>query len=268
MPLIFKDFFENNSDKELLKRCKLVRIINSIMLIVFSPSITETMVVNLGKLIAEHHLLLLSIRPNSLRPKHHFMIHYPRTIRKMGPLIGLWCMRFEGKHLPFKKQAQSCQNFVNICKSFAYRHQEAVYFSDKSEIKLTYKVLKEPIDTDNIKNLLEPYTPTSELVFVMSLTKNQTFKKGFFVCTGIDQATKNPIFKEIREISIFKGEGYFVLSAWKTITFDEKLNAYKISELPTQEFNIAHLDTLHYFAPFNKLFIDNFNFIVPEHIIL
>lgn len=268
VPLIFKDFFQNTEDKELMRRCKLVRLINSIMLIVFSPSITETMVVNLEKLIKEHHLLLLSIRPNSLRPKHHYLIHYPRIIRIMGPLIGLWCMRFEGKHLPFKKQAQSCQNFVNICKSFAYRHQEAVYFSDKSEMKLSYRNLKVPVDTDSIKHLLESFSPRSELVFVLSLSKNQTFKKGFFVCTGVDQLTKNPIFNEIREIFIFKEEGYFVLSAWKTISFNEKLNAYQISKLPTEELKIVHSDSLHYFAPFNKLLIENCNFIVPEHIIL
>lgn len=268
VPLIFKDFFENTQNKDLVKRCKLVRLINSIMLIVFAPCITETMVVNLVNLIKEHHLLLLSITPNSLRPKHHMLIHYPRTIRKMGPLIGLWCMRFEGKHLPFKKQAQSCQNFVNICKSFAFRHQEAVYFGDKSEMKLTYQISKAPIDTDSIKHLLEPFSPRSELVFLVSLSKIRTFRKGFFVCTGVDQVTKNPIFNEIREIFIDKEEGYFVLSAWKTVKFNEKLNAYQISKLPTGELKIVHSDTIHYYAPFNTLFIDGCNFIVPEHIIL
>lgn len=177
-------------------------------------------------------------------------------------------MRFEGKHLPFKKQAQSCQNFVNICKSLAYRHQEAVYFTDKSEMKLSYRNLKEPVDTDSIKHLLESFSPRSELFFVLSLSKNQTFKKGFFVCTGVDQLTKNPIFNEIREIFIVKEEGYFVLSAWKTNSFNEKLNAYQISKLPTEQLKIVHSDSLHYFAPFNKLFIENCNFIVPEHIII
>lgn len=268
IPLIFKNLFENTNNKELMKRCKLVRLINSIMLIVFSPCITETMRVNLGKLIKEHHLLQLKIRPNSLKPKHHLIIHYPTTILKMGPLIGLCCMRFEGKHLPFKKQAQSCQNFVNVCKSFAFRHQEAVYFSDKSDEKLTYQVLKEPIDTDHINHLLEPFSPRSELVFVSSLSKIRTFRKGFFVCVDVDPVTKNPIFNEIREMFIYKGEGYFILSAWKTIKFDEKLNAYQISKLLIENLKICHSDTLHYFAPFNKLFIDNFHFIVPEHIII
>lgn len=115
---------------------------------------------------------------------------------------------------------------------------------------------------------MERFSPQSELIFVQSLSNIQTFKKVFFVCAGIDETTKNPIFKEIKEIFIFKDQGYFVLSEWKTNTFDEKLNAYKISKLATEELTVAHSDTLHHFAPFCKLLIDNCNFIVPEHIML
>lgn len=38
-----------------------------------------------------------------LRPKHHFLRHYPALILKFGPLIRLWTMRFESKHSYFKR---------------------------------------------------------------------------------------------------------------------------------------------------------------------
>ena len=39
----------------------------------------------------------------TLKPKHHFMRHYPAQILKFGPLIRVWMMRFESKHSYFKR---------------------------------------------------------------------------------------------------------------------------------------------------------------------
>ena len=33
-----------------------------------------------------------------LRPKHHYLLHYPELILQFGPLIKVWTMRFESKH--------------------------------------------------------------------------------------------------------------------------------------------------------------------------
>lgn len=52
-----------------------------------------------------------------------FMLHYPRAIRKLGPLVHFWSMRFEAKHGFFKRVSHVTCNFKNICKTQAYRHQ-------------------------------------------------------------------------------------------------------------------------------------------------
>lgn len=36
-----------------------------------------------------------------LRPKHHYLTHYPHLIKQFGPLIRFWTMRFESKHSYF-----------------------------------------------------------------------------------------------------------------------------------------------------------------------
>lgn len=56
-------------------------------------------------------------------PKFHYMLHYPRQIRLLGPLRNLWCMRFEGKHQYFKKMAVVSNNHKNIALTLAKRHQ-------------------------------------------------------------------------------------------------------------------------------------------------
>ena len=42
---------------------------------------------------------------------------------RFGPPSRYWCMRFEAKHSYFKSLAQRVNNFKNICKTLAYRHQ-------------------------------------------------------------------------------------------------------------------------------------------------
>jgi hypothetical protein len=59
----------------------------------------------------------------SLRPKHHFMYHYPWLIMKCGPPIHLWTLRMESKHSFFKQCIRSCKNFINVCQHLAEAHQ-------------------------------------------------------------------------------------------------------------------------------------------------
>lgn len=68
----------------------------------------------LKHLISEHHQLFKLVYPQKrLIPKHYFMVHYPLCIRKIGPLLHFWSMRFEENKL-FKNMLKS---FKNITKS-------------------------------------------------------------------------------------------------------------------------------------------------------
>lgn len=58
-----------------------------------------------------------------LKPKHHFLRHYPGLILKFGPLIKVWTMRFESRHSYFKRCARHMKNFKNICLTLSERHQ-------------------------------------------------------------------------------------------------------------------------------------------------
>lgn len=76
----------------------------------------------LKHLICDHHTQFQALFPDKkLIPKHHLMIHYPRCIRKIGPLIHIWCMWFEAKHNFFKM-------FKSLTKSFAKQHQRQLAF--------------------------------------------------------------------------------------------------------------------------------------------
>lgn len=58
-------------------------------------------------LVAEHNDLHLKYSKQHLRPEHHFILHYHTMIKKFGPLVNLWFMRFEAKHRISKISANS-----------------------------------------------------------------------------------------------------------------------------------------------------------------
>lgn len=59
----------------------------------------------------------------TLKPKHHFLLHYPQLILAFGPVIHLWTMRIESKHSYFKRCARQLKNLKHLAKTLAQRHQ-------------------------------------------------------------------------------------------------------------------------------------------------
>ena len=72
--------------------------------IVCAPEIHKSTVPYLNSVINEY----LSMRKKlftkiKLRPKHHYLTHYPELILQLGPLIKVFTLRFESKHTFFKR---------------------------------------------------------------------------------------------------------------------------------------------------------------------
>lgn len=89
-----------------------------------SPSFTKETLCYLQAKISDHRQLLFEVFPSAkLHPKHHYLEHYPILIKKFGPLIEFWTIRFEAKHSFFKRVVHNTGNFKNIVHTFATRHQ-------------------------------------------------------------------------------------------------------------------------------------------------
>ncbi|KAI7813834.1 hypothetical protein IRJ41_002408 [Triplophysa rosa] len=106
--------------------------LKDIVELVVSTKFSDETLCYLESKIAEHRKLLAETFPNfSIRPKHHFVDHYPHLIRCFGPLVDLWTMRFEAKHSFFKKVVHGTHNFKNVLLSLATKHQQIfAYFLD------------------------------------------------------------------------------------------------------------------------------------------
>ncbi|XP_017320801.1 uncharacterized protein LOC108264015 isoform X1 [Ictalurus punctatus] len=121
-PLIFGYVIERNKN-----HWNFLLLLIQIVNVVFSYTITDGMICYLKHLICDHHTLFKELFPDKrLIPKHHLMIHYPRYIKKIGPLIHMWCMRFEAKHHIFKRCGK---NFKNLIKPLVKQHQHQLAFN-------------------------------------------------------------------------------------------------------------------------------------------
>ena len=133
LPLILDGFLKNPNDEVWYLFVKLKTITE----IVCTPVLLHSQVAILKSCIEEYLELRHALFPgNALKPKHHFLSHYPEMILHFGPLVRLWTLRFESKHGYFKKCVRRFVNFRNVTKMLAEQHQLLqAYYSSGSLFK-------------------------------------------------------------------------------------------------------------------------------------
>nr|XP_057925469.1 uncharacterized protein LOC131127529 [Doryrhamphus excisus] len=215
---------------------------------IFSPSITIAGTHYLTKIIEEHHSLFLELFPHlHLRPKHHFMVHYPRAIRKLGPLIHFWSMRFEAKHNFFKRVSHITCNFRNICKTMAYRHQMQLCYNLRSGSVLSHITEVGPGPStflsaiDCFKDLQKDLTDfpvfTEVLVPAWVTFKGTKYRPGMTLFLSYD-SDGEPQFGLLKSI-IFLGPlsdkptTRFVVQKWETQGFERHFHSYSVTQTQT-----------------------------------
>lgn len=75
----------------------------------------------LRKTIQEHHEMYTTIFEIPLKPKHHFLTHYPNVIKHSGPPRYYACFRFESKHREIKAYTSSMNSRRNVVLSIGMK---------------------------------------------------------------------------------------------------------------------------------------------------
>lgn len=205
-PFIFDRFHHSSHDDYWRSIITMLQILT----ILFSYEITEGDIKNLQDLISQHLHIILNVFNKTLTPKQHFLIHYPRIIRQMGPIINMWTMRYEGKHRYFTKNVNP--NFINICHTFAHRHQQMLatcWLQFGTE--LNYKTGKKSqitLPDSNYRNFQAP-------LYKLTYFENEFhYKKGFFILKEKFSIRETIHLYMIEEILENKNEIYFHLNEY------------------------------------------------------
>jgi hypothetical protein len=202
-----------------------------------------------------------------LKPKHHFLTHYPNLIRKFGPPRAYCTIRFESKHSYFKSVEQATNNHRNLYYSLAQRHQGLQLYhllSPNYFIELGYG----PIET--LDNLLKTVCHTiigTENVDLLKwvLKRGITYHRNALIITGI--RNNMPIFSRIKHIVLEQQTNnvYFLIEELLTIEYVNHFSAYKLQEIEVclKKFEFTNLVNAWPLDYYNTMY--NYKLVVPKY---
>lgn len=126
--------FDNRSEIANDPACRMLLLMKNIVDVLVAPKISELQRLLLKDYISEYLECRLTTFDEPLKPKHHYLQHYPYFVKKLGPLTNFWTLRCESKHSFFKNVIRSCRNFKNVTKLCAEKHQyqQSIILTEKN----------------------------------------------------------------------------------------------------------------------------------------
>ncbi len=235
---------------------KLYIVLRRILSIVTAKTIHTRTYEYLSDLINQHHSLYRQCFPHdTLKPKHHFMIHYPRIMHYIGPLSSVSCMRYESYHKKFK----------NVSKVISCRINLLTTFAKKIEFQLSHfflyfeKTLSDPkfgklVDVDKIC-LFRKYgfASDSKKIVVSNFVDvgGILFKRNSVIQIG-KEADDTPVFGLISDV-IVEDDNKILLGRQKVLNLGFIVRFYAFSVCIENEFFICQ---------FSKDFFQKVSYIV------
>ena len=192
----------------------------------------------LAILIEEHHLFKTFYPDVSIIPKMHYMVHYPSQIRKFGPLIYSWTMRYESK-LRILKRASRHGNFKKICKTVAKKHQHLLcYYLNNDKLFLQKEVEEGPAESMvTLASDTEFYDFIREKILVNmdEVVKHPKFinyevlhlRRGGCIFMGI--GSLYPMFAKVIDLISWQSSYYLKIQNCNTVCFDSHYNSFIVS---------------------------------------
>ncbi|XP_055851835.1 uncharacterized protein LOC129916077 [Episyrphus balteatus] len=232
----------------------------NIINIVFAPQTSILLVESLRNMIEKHLRCIVEQFQISLLPKHHFLTHYCRVIQNMGPLINMSTCRYEAKHRYFTKLNASLNNYINICKTLAVRHQQ--YFFHNWHDKV--------FDEKPNYGTLTPYQNLPEdLVHLQDKTVIETkfveFSNGFHYKKDFFLKKNSTEFLRIKHIFLINSEIYFYCQEYNYSKFDDTFNLCCVENKTTNTLT-AYKDLI-YKKPFECYYLKGMTFVLVPYII-
>lgn len=209
---------------------KCIRLLLQFLVIAYSRELSEQDLTELESIASQFLSQFLECTEEHVHitPKLHLMLHYGPITRKLGPVVDMSTIRYEAKHQHFKKITRRTNNFRNINKTMATRHQQQAClqgFSIRDEIEHTKKKHIHLNTLTEYKEYLVGHEKFSaDLMEIDWLRFN-----GFEYRESI-LIIQNGTFHAIHKIFTVEEKYYFLCRPFEIIYFDGFLNSYNVKE--------------------------------------
>lgn len=189
-------------------------------------------------LIKEHHELYLKITRQTLKPKHHFLLHYSTIFTYIGPFANISCMRFEAMHKRLKAYCTASMSRKNLLLSLAIKFQLALCYRFTANLNIVSDITTGPGDICDLSqfpsysffkfSLPTSFKMTSRCFYMKWVEwKNIRYKLGFVLIIGVDSCG-DLRFGRIKVILLHEGEPLFICSPIFNIGFNSHIRGYEI----------------------------------------
>ena len=232
---------------------RLISLLQEIVALICAYEISSNQIAYLWILIQDYLYHRKQFFPTCpLKPKHHFLLHYPNLIMDCGPLIWLWTLRFESKHSFFKKSISTSKNFKNVTGSLAEKHQLLqAYLKSGNYFDLSIQMPQSimfHVDTysEAIQNAVFQCQDSHSESFTQA-GESITIKEREYKCGQV-------IILEFEQCKLYVGQIKVILFNGMDVHFIvKKLTALKVPE--TQYFEVLILEKIEFICvSHNKAF--------------
>lgn len=254
--------YENNIHLQQVWSC--VKWLIRIFQIVYSDEIDENLLKELDECVSNHLKSYRQIFNARLRPKHHFLIHYTNIIRMMGPLVHMSMIRYDAKHTFFKQVVRNTNNFININKTLAIKHQQCLAtkentFCDKithsKEKRINTEFLKANFDNSIVSQILNSSSFSEVDTFLFNSYK---YERGSIItCQGK--------LYEIEMLLFIKSDYFFVGKEMENLGIHEFTQSLQVKEILPIHFSLIKHSELSHKKPYCCKFIGVGQFIIIDN---
>uniref|UniRef100_A0A8D8PFR4 (northern house mosquito) hypothetical protein n=1 Tax=Culex pipiens TaxID=7175 RepID=A0A8D8PFR4_CULPI len=226
-------------------------LLRRIVFFTFKPSFCLEDIQKLKEMIANHHRMYIALFEKPLKPKMHFLTHYPSAILKFGPLENTDCRRFESKNRDVKQYVRNTFNRKNLSKSIGIKetyksayHSYLVYQEHEFRLFRARYVTVESLETTNGIEVV----PGEIFLFSFSgifddikFNQDSCFKVG-------------ETFVKVRSLFVKHNSCYAIVRKLKVLEFNNQMDCYYIDENDDEDsafcFNLCEIDnfpqTIHH----------------------
>lgn len=210
-----------------------------------------------------------------LRPKHHFIEHYPHLIQKFGPPSECWTIRFEAKHSFFKRAVRNANNFKNILHTLASKHQlmlahylamPSIFRPEKETANVAEMCLK-VLDAAVRQAILNRFSNGNTVGLTPHIFLNGTkYSKGMILSVGSTSGL--PDFGRILEICIVLATHVCFMIEPFTAYYVQHLQSYHLVKKTPSECLLVKPEDLNDSIPLVSYFIQGRLLVTPKTFLL
>lgn len=204
--------------------------------LIFSKTIHKNSHELLAVLVREHHELYLNCFPGeTLKPKHHYMLHYPRIMQMIGPISLISSIRYEAYHKKFKNVARTTQCRINLLTTFSKKieFQFANFLVNYVENDVPPNVGKfENIDLSELKFIFTKYNVSAPIAKSFKTKWIEVCSKTIKIDSVIyidHQDDELPMFAKVCDILYFNEKYIFCCQKVLNFALDRHFYAYSVT---------------------------------------